>query len=130
MRKRVKEPVRAQLLDLQGVFWSVTKPGHWVAGRLQFNGIDEARLDLVGEELIDAIPGEIDAYRIQGEAGSQELALDQCHLTSVSLGSFTSNQSFRAGVVVGGTLFGQNEALEFKGIIYLPPLCSNGPPSG
>ena len=117
MSQRAEGIAHRQHLDIQGLFWLATKPDHRVAGRLQFDGVDLGRLDLIGQTLVDTIPGEGEVYRIQGEAGSKELTLDQCQLTRMSHGWFTSDQSFRVGVIVSGALFEEDESLEFNAAI-------------
>ena len=106
-------------LDEQGFFWLPSKPEHRVAGRLKFDGTEEARLELIGTLVNLADLNNFDEeIRIHGIAGTHELTLDKCHVTGVSLGfPGVSGETFRASVVVAGAYFEEDEPLTFNAII-------------
>lgn len=106
-------------LDEQGFFWLPSKPEHRVAGRLKFDGTEEACLELIGT-LVD--PADLNNFdkeiRIHGIAGTHELTLDKCRMTGVSLGlPGVSGETFHVNVVVAGAYFEEDEPLTFNAII-------------
>ena len=72
-------------LDIDGLFWLVDKPEDKVAGRLTFNPVDGAVLNLVGTFKGFVPSGSNPPVHMNAIAGGRQLTLDNCHFEQVKL---------------------------------------------
>lgn len=99
-----------------GVFWLPGKENDQRTGRLKFDSIEGASLDLLGAfgDLKDQFNPEPQTLRIHGVAGKRYLTLDQCFMTNSTLEMPGINrQTYYVGRIITNHLFGDSEALTF-----------------
>lgn len=105
-------------LNLEGIFWLESNPGDQVAGRLTFDNVNGAHLDLIGSlhQLEDSFDLPERAVRILGLAGGKELTLVDCFRSNMSIQApGILREQYRPLRVLSGVQLGENQPLEFEG---------------
>ena len=110
-------------LDVDGLFWLVDKPDDKVAGRLRFDPIEGAKLDLIGK-FKDFVPsGSNPPVRMNAVAGGRFLTLEDCHFESVRVEYVGAGQSgltrheYQSDLLFAGLHRKNLEPLQFKNVL-------------
>ena len=113
-------------LDIDGLFWLPSNPEDRVAGRLTFDAVNLAQLDLIGafHELpssesvgLAGTPDGDKKLRIHGVAGGNLITLDRCtRLQGSYVMPRVRRQKYLAPLVFTGKHFGDDELLEFDSV--------------
>ena len=113
-------------LDIDGLFWLPSNPEDRVAGRLTFDAVNLAQLDLIGafHELPSSesvgLAGTLDEdkkLRIHGVAGGNLITLDRCtQLQGRYVMPRVRRQKYLAPLVLTGKHFSDGELLEFDSV--------------
>ena len=105
-------------LDVDGLFWLAGQPGDKVAGRLRFDPLNGARLDLIGAFRNQVSSGARDeSVMINGDTGKHLLTLYRCIRTGIR--AETANmvrESYSPEVILSGADFEEAELLGFSGV--------------
>ncbi len=113
-------------LDIDGLFWLPSNPEDRVAGRLTFDAVNLAQLDLIGafhefpsSESV-GLAGTLDEdkkLRIHGVAGGSLITLDRCtQLQGRYVMPGVRRQKYLAPLVLTGKHFSDGELLEFDSV--------------
>ena len=106
-------------LNLEGVFWLEATPDKQVAGRLTFDAVDGAELDLIGSfhrlhELFNELERPV---RIHGIAGGKVLTLIDCSLTNQSMQMpGIARERYRASIVLSGCQMNESQSQVFDSV--------------
>ena len=113
-------------LDIDGLFWLPSNPEDKVAGRLTFDAVNLAQLDLIGafhglpssESVgLAGTPDGDKKLRIHGVAGGNLITLDRCtRLQGSYVMPRVRRQKYLAPLVFTGKHFGDDELLEFDSV--------------
>ena len=108
-----------EALNLEGVFWLEAMPDDKVAGRLTFDAVDGAELDLIGsfhrlEELFNELERPV---RIHGIAGRKLLTLVDCLRTNQSMQvPGIPRERYRASVILSGCHLNESQPQVFDAV--------------
>ena len=106
-------------LYLEGFFWLEATPDDEVAGRLTFDAVNGAELDLIGsfhplQESFDELEHPI---RIHGIAGGKLFTLIGCLRTNTSMQMpGIARERYRASIVLRGCQMNESQPLEFDAV--------------
>jgi hypothetical protein len=102
--------------DHDGVFWLPDRENDQRTGRLKFDPVEGATLELIGAfgDIKDQFNPEPGTLRIHGVAGKRYLTLDHCFMTNSTFEMpGIMRQTYYVGRIVTNHLFGQDELLTF-----------------
>ena len=106
-------------LNLEGVFWLEAMPDDQVAGRLTFDAVNGAELDLIGsfhrlQELFNELERPV---RIHGIAGGRLLTLVDCLHTNRSMQMpGIARERYRVSAILSGCHLGEGQPQVFEAV--------------
>ena len=106
-------------LNLEGVFWLESVSDDTVAGRLKFDAVNGAELDLIGSfHRLDELFNEIERpVRIHGIAGGKKLTLLDCIRTNQSIQvPGIPRERYRASVILTGWQLHHSQSQVFDAV--------------
>ncbi len=106
-------------LNLEGVFWLETMPDDQVAGRLTFDAVNGAELDLIGSfHSLQKLFNELERpVRIHGIAGGKALTLLDCLRTNMSIQvPGITSEKYRASVILSGCHLNESQPQVFDAV--------------
>ena len=106
-------------LNLEGVFWLETMPDDQVAGRLTFDAVNGAELDLIGSfHSLQKLFNELERpVRIHGIAGGNLLTLVDCLRTNLSMQvPGIARERYRASVILSGCQLNESQPQVFNAV--------------
>ena len=116
-------------LDVDGLFWIAGQPDEKVAGRLKFDAVKGAELNLIGafhelphsgtHDVLDVLSPQSEPSRILGVAGKRLLTLDRCIHSGTSMGTLDIvRERYSPEVILSGAHFDEDEPLEFSAVHF------------
>ena len=110
-------------LDVDGLFWLVDKPDDKVAGRLEFDPSEGARLGLIGK-FKDFVPsGRNPSVRMNAIAGGRYFALEECHFAGLKVEYTGGGQTgltrheYQSDLLLAGLHWEGNDPIQFKNVL-------------